>query len=161
MGDAGEGSGDAVVDEVEFIGGNAIGRENVDDVAERAKENAGVEEKFVELRAQAREIAGIVGAQFDGGDSADGADVADGGMLLNFGEALLVNLGDGVDAVENGLVLENLEAGDGGSGGDGISGVGMSVVESAHAIGADKGAMNFFGANGGSERENAAGNSFR
>ena len=156
-----EGSGDAVVDEVEFIGGNAIGRENVDDVAERAQQNAGVEEKFVELGAQAREVAGVIGAQFDGGDSADGADVPDRGMLLNFGEALLVNLGDGVDAFKNRLVLENLEAGDGGSDGDGISGVGMSVVESASAIGADKRAMNFFSANGGCERENAAGNSFR
>src|SRR5690348_16185518 len=156
-----EGSGDAVVDEVEFIGGNAVGRENVDDVAERTQQNSGVEKKVVEHWAQAREVAGIVGAQFDGRDGADGTNVADGGMILNFGEALLVNLGDGVDAVENGLVLENLEAGDGGSGGDGISGVGMSVVESARAIGADKRAMNFFSANGGCQRKDAAGNSFR
>lgn len=149
------------MDEMKFFGGDAVGRENVDDVAERAKENAGVEEKFVELGAQAREIACIIGAQFDGSDGADGTDVADRGMISNLGETLLVDLGDGVNAFEDGLALENFEAGDGGSGGDGISCVGMSVVKSAAAVVADEGAMNFFGAHGGSERKNAAGDSLR
>lgn len=155
----GEGFGDAVVDEMEFAGGDAVGRENVNDVAERAKQDSGVEKKFVELWAEAREIAGIVGAKFDGGDGADGANVADRGMISNFGEALLMNLRNGVDAVEDRLVLENSETGDGGSDGDGISGVRMAVIEGASAIVADKRAMNFFGANGGCERKDAAGDS--
>lgn len=156
-----EGRGDAVVHEMEFRGGDAVGRENVNDIAERTKQNSSVEEKFVELWTQAREIAGVVGAQFDGSDSADRTNVANRGMILNFGEAQLMDLRDGVDAVENGLALENFEAGDGGSCGDGISGVGMAVIESASTIFADKRAMNFVRADGGGKRENAAGNSFR
>ena len=86
-----EGFGDAVVDVVQFFGGDAIGRQNVNHVAKRTKQNADAEKKIVKLRAKARKVAGIVGAQLNGGDGADGANIADGGMILDRGEALLMN----------------------------------------------------------------------
>ena len=134
-----EGFGNAIVHVVQFLGRDAIGRQNVNHVAERAQQDAGVEEKFIKLRTQARGIAGIVGAQFDSGDGADGANVADSGMILDGREAVLMNAIDGVDALEDWFGFENLQAGNRGRGGNGISGVGMAMVKRAAAIAADEG----------------------
>lgn len=160
FGDAGQGFGDAVVDVVQFFGGDAVGRENVDYVAQRAKQNPSVEEKIVEPRAKGREISGIVGAQLDGSDGSDATHIADGGMIFDRGEALLMDLRNSGDALEDRFGLKDFEARDGRCGGDGISGVGMSVIKGAATIFADEGAMNFTGANGGGKRQHSSGNSF-
>lgn len=152
FGDVGEGGGDAIVDEMQFFGGDAVGRQDVNYVAERAEQNSGVKEKIVELGAKRRKISRVLGAELDGSDGSDTADVADGGMIFNGGEALLMNLGDPGDALEDRLVFKNAEACNCRSSSDGIPGIGMSVVKSAAAIFADEGTMNFFRANCGGER---------
>jgi hypothetical protein len=44
--------GDCVVNAVEVVWGDYVGRENVDDVAQRAEEDAAIEEEVVELGAE-------------------------------------------------------------------------------------------------------------
>ena len=82
--------------------------ENVDDVAERAKENAAFEEKVVEPGTQGREIARVVGTKFKGADRADLACVADLMEIAELREADGVDLGDSGYAVEDRLIIENL-----------------------------------------------------
>jgi len=68
---------DHIVDAVKLVGRNDIRRKDIDDVAERAKQHAALQEKIVELRAEAGEVAGVVNAELQRAESAELPRIAD------------------------------------------------------------------------------------
>ena len=155
-----DGFGDCVVDAVEVFGGDYVRGEDVDDVAQRAEEDAAIEEEIVELGTERREIARIVDAEFESRDGADLAGVADLMEGAEMREALGVNASDGRDAIEDRLVVENLETGVGCGTGKRVPGVGMAMIESVEAIFAAEGGLDAVGAQRDAHSQESTGDAF-
>src|SRR5579871_1295856 len=133
-----DGGNDGVVDFVQRVVVDDVGRQDVDNVAERTEKNFVVEEIVVELGAERGEIAGIVDAKFHGTHGADLACLADLRQGAEMREAFAVDAGDGVNAIEDGFVVEYFQVGVGSGAGQRVPGVGMAVIEGVQAIFAAK-----------------------
>ncbi len=83
--------GNHVMDKVQLLRRDHVGRKNVHHVSERPQQNAFAEIEIVKGGAQLREIAGIVGLEFHRHHRAQDADIADGGVVLQRARALVVN----------------------------------------------------------------------
>jgi hypothetical protein len=138
--------GDYVIDAMTLVRFDDVRWENVDDVAERTKEDAAFEEEVVELGAEAGKIARIVHAKFEGADGTDLPDVPDLVEIAKLREAFGVNPGDGANAIENGFVIENLQIGIGRGAGQRVPRVGMTVIEGVHPIFTSKSGFHAVGA---------------
>src|SRR5512132_2433034 len=68
---------DDIVDPVELVAADAVGRQHVHHVADRAQQHAPRKEEAIEARSQPREVAGLLRAQFERGDAAALPDVRD------------------------------------------------------------------------------------
>src|ERR1700722_9440390 len=128
--------GDLVVDEVQVLRGNYVGRQYVDNVAERTQQYTGADEKLIELGLQLGEITRVIRTQLDCADRSDRTHVSYGRVLSNCREPLGVNEFDVPDAFEDRFMLEDFEVGHGSSCGDGVPGVGMAVKECFGPVGA-------------------------
>jgi hypothetical protein len=145
---------------MKLIHRNDVRRKKVHDIAERPEKHATVNEETIKARTQFRKIASVLGKQFDGRDRADLAEIADGGVTAEQSKALSVHARYGGDALEDGLVLKDLQAGACGGAAERICGERMTVEESVAALGAAEGGFNAIRADGESEGQKAASEPF-
>src|SRR5579862_3448866 len=98
---------DLVMNQVEILRGDDIGRKHIDDVSQRAKKNSRLEKEIVKFEPQRRGVTGIIGFELNDRDGSDAACLADSGMMTDLRQALLVDGRDVGDALQNGFVLED------------------------------------------------------
>src|ERR1700692_4864853 len=155
-----DGFGDHVVDAVQWIGGDDVGRKNVDDVAEGAKQDAALEKKIVQLGAQAGKIAGVVDVQFERAQAADLARIADLVEIAELREAFGMNFGNAANAVEHRLIFKDLKIRIRRGAGQRVPGVGMPVIKRVQAILAAKSGLDAVSAQRNAHRQETAGDAF-
>src|SRR5690606_34121212 len=108
------------VDAVEVLGRHAIGRHDVDGVAERAQQEAPFAEEGGELRADAGEIAGIVDGEVERRDGAEAPYPGEARVVAETRQPLLLQRAESGDALCDRFLVPDVEIGVGGGAGDGI-----------------------------------------
>ena len=111
-----------------------VGRQDIHNVTERPQQNTVLQEETIELWSKRGKVTRIIGHQFDCSHRPDLPRVADLMHFAQVREAFGVDSRDRCDAVKHRFVLENLQAGVCRGAGQGVSGVGMAVVEGVQSI---------------------------
>ena len=153
--------GDDVVDAMQLVGRNDVGRKDINDVAEWSQQHAALQEKIVELGAEAGKIAGIVNAKFQGAKPTEMPRVAYLVEVTEVRESFGMNSGDPANSIENRLVVEDLKIRVSRGAGERVPGVGMPVIEGVQAILAAKRGFDPVGAQRSTHRQEAAGDALR
>src|SRR6202034_701194 len=99
--------------------------------------------------------------QLNCGHRPDRPNVCNRRMIADGIQSLAMNLCDHVDALEHRLALENTQARNASGSGEGITGIGMAVVERATSVLADERVVNCWRANRGTHGEDSTRQPFR
>jgi hypothetical protein len=144
-----------------LVGRYYVRRQNIYDISEGSEEYAATQEKFIQARSQGRQVSGVWNFEFDGSDAANVADIRYAGMCRELGETRCMNSFNCGNAFKDRLAIENMKIGVGCGAGDRVGRVGVSVKESAGAIGPGKGIVDAVCRECSRERKKSAGQALR
>src|SRR2546426_2903285 len=125
---------DNVVDVIQLIRRNDIWRYGIEHIAERAEQDAVLEKERIEARSEIREIAGIIGSEFQRRHRAKESNVPDSRMITKTLETLPVNALDGRNPLENRLRFKDFQIRDCRGTAQRVPGIRMSVEEGPGTI---------------------------
>src|SRR5689334_9929797 len=145
--------------QIELARCDDVRRKNVDNISQRAQQNAFFQKKFVQVWPQRRKVPGIVCVELDCGNCADTAYIAYGRMFFQKRKALPVNRRNRSDSLQDRLSLKNAQTGSRSRRGQRITRIRMPMKESAVAVAADEGLLNKARASGGSHGQESPGQS--
>src|SRR3989442_4007597 len=134
---------DNVVDVIQLIRRDDIWRNGIEHVAERAEEDAVLEKERIEARSEIREIAGIIGSEFQRRHRAKESNVPDSRMITKNLETLPVNALDGHNPLENRLRFKDFQIRDCRGTAQRVSGIRISVEEGPATLLTEKRIVDF------------------
>src|SRR5579863_2315994 len=139
--------GDDVLDLVQLLRRNNVGRKNVNHIPERPQQDSLSQIEIVQDGSQLGKIAGVIRVEFKRAHCADHANVRDSRMRFQGVQAFDMNFLNVRNSVKNGLRVEYLQVGDGRGATERVCRIRMAVKECAASIGGVKRFMNEVGTN--------------